>query len=76
MAIVRGRPKALESISKRVRSRHIVVRFLKPMEQFMGVDIKRYGPFRQEDVAVLPFENGRSLIENDHAIEVQGRYRR
>ena len=74
LAITKGRPKVLESISKRVRSKYMVIRFLKPMEQFMGVDMKRYGPFRQEDVAVLPFENARSLIENSHAMEVQGLY--
>lgn len=74
VAIIRGMPKVPESISKRVRSKHIVVRFVKPMEQFMGVDMNRYGPFRQEDVAVIPLENARSLIENNHAIEVQSRY--
>ena len=74
LAITKGRPKVLESISKRVRSKYIVIRFLEPMEQFMGVDMKRYGPFRREDVAVLPFENARSLIENNHAMEVQSIY--
>ncbi|MGB6533510.1 MAG: hypothetical protein WBF33_35940 [Candidatus Nitrosopolaris sp.] len=75
IAIIRGRPKLLESISKRVRSKHILVRFVKPMEKFIGVDMDGYGPFRQEDIAVIPFENARSLIENNHAIEVQSRYR-
>ncbi|HXX98130.1 MAG TPA: hypothetical protein VEL11_13545 [Candidatus Bathyarchaeia archaeon] len=74
LTIVRGRPKLLESISKRVRSERIVVRFVKPMEKFIGVDMEGYGPFRQEDIAVIPFENARSLIENNHAIEVQSRY--
>jgi DNA replication factor GINS len=74
LAIIAGRPKVLESISKRLHSKQIVVRILNPMEQFMGVDMKRYGPFRQEDIAVLPFENARSLIENNHATEVQSRY--
>jgi DNA replication factor GINS len=75
LTIVKGRPKLLESISKRIRSERIVVRFVKPMEKFIGVDMDGYGPFRQEDVAVIPFENARSLIENNHAIEVQSRYR-
>jgi DNA replication factor GINS len=75
LTIVKGRPKLLESISKRVRSERIVVRFVKPMEKFIGVDMEGYGPFRQEDIAVIPFENARSLIENNHAIEVQSRYR-
>lgn len=74
LTIVNGRPKLLESISKRVRSERIVVRFVKPMEKFIGVDMEGYGPFRQEDIAVIPFENARSLIENNHAIEVQSRY--
>ncbi len=75
LTIVKGRPKLLESISKTVRSERVVVRFVKSMEKFIGVDMERYGPFRQEDVAVIPFENARSLIENNYAIEVQSRYR-
>jgi len=74
LTIVNARPKLLESISKRVRSERIVVRFVMPMEKFIGVDMEGYGPFRQEDIAVIPFENARSLIENGHAIEVQSRY--
>jgi DNA replication factor GINS len=73
-AILRGRPKVLDSISKRVRSKHIIIRFVKPMEKFIGVDLHAYGPFQQEDVAVVPSENARSLIENNHAIEIQSRY--
>jgi DNA replication factor GINS len=75
LTIVKGMPKLLESISKRVRSERTVVRFVKPMEKFIGVDMEGYGPFRQEDIAVIPFENARSLIENNHAIEIQSRYR-
>jgi DNA replication factor GINS len=75
LTIVKGMPKLLESISKRVRSERTVVRFVKPMEKFIGVDMEGYGPFRQEDIAVIPFENARSLIENNHAVEIQSRYR-
>lgn len=70
-ATIKGRPKVLESISARVRARQVVVRFLKPMEQFIGVDMSKYGPFQQEDVASLPFENARSMIEGGIAVEVQ-----
>jgi DNA replication factor GINS len=69
-ATLKGRSKVLESISAKLRSKQIIVRFLKPMEQFMGVDMKKYGPFQQEDVAVLPLENARSLMDNGEAIEV------
>jgi len=69
-ATLSGRPKLLESISSKVRSRQILVRFLKPMEQFIGIDMNKYGPFHKEDVARLPFENARSLIDSGEAIEI------
>lgn len=70
VATVKGRTKVLESISVKVRSRQIVVRFVKSMESFVGVDMNKYGPFQQEDVATLPFENARSIIESGVALEV------
>ena len=69
-AVVKGRPKVLESISARMRSKQIVVRFLKPIEAFVGIDMNKYGPYQQEDVASLPFENARSIIDGGGAIEV------
>ena len=55
-ATVKGRAKVLETISLRVRSKQVVVRFVKPVETFVGVDMNKYGPFQPEDVASLPFE--------------------
>lgn len=69
-ATLNGRPKVLESISARMHSKRIVVRFIRPMDQFIGTDMTKYGPFQEEDVAVLPFENARSLVENGKALEV------
>jgi DNA replication factor GINS len=68
-ALIKGRPKVLESISARMRSKQIVVRFLKPIEAFVGIDMNKYGPYEQEDVATLPFENARSIIDGGGAIE-------
>lgn len=68
-ALVKGRSKVLESISARMRSKQIVVRFLKPIEAFVGIDMNKYGPYVQEDVASLPFENARSIIDGGGAIE-------
>ena len=69
-ATINGRPKVMESISTKIRSKQIVVRFIKSMEQFVGVDMTKYGPFQEEDVAVLPFENARSFIEKGVATEI------
>ncbi|MDQ4101267.1 MAG: hypothetical protein M3115_03660, partial [Thermoproteota archaeon] len=62
-ALIKGRPKVLESISAKIRSKQIVVRFLRPIEAFVGIDMNKYGPYAQEDVASLPFENARSIID-------------
>src|ERR687885_1177415 len=62
-AIIKGRPKVLELISARTRSKQIVVRFLKPIEAFVGIDMNKYGPYQQEDVVSLPLENARSIID-------------
>lgn len=70
-ATIKGRSKVLELISMRMRARQITVRFVKPLDKFIGVDMNKYGPFQPEDVASLPFENARSIIENGMAIEVQ-----
>ncbi len=69
-ATLKGRVKVLESISLRVRSKQVLVRFLKPIESFVGVDMNKYGPFQQEDVASLPLENARSIVESGVAVHV------
>jgi DNA replication factor GINS len=69
-ATINGRPKVMESMSAKIRAKQIVIRFIKSMEQFIGVDMTKYGPFQEEDVAVLPFENARSFIEKGIAIEI------
>jgi DNA replication factor GINS len=69
-ATINGRPKVMESMSTKIRSKQIIIRFIKSMEQFVGVDMTKYGPFQEEDVAVLPFENARSFIEKGIAKEI------
>lgn len=69
-ATVNGRPKVLELIASRMKLKQIVVRFLRPTDAFIGVDMNKYGPFQQEDVASLPFENARLIIEGGSAAEV------
>lgn len=69
-ATTKGRVKVLESISAKVRSKQTLVRFLRPMESFVGVDMNKYGPFQQEDVASLPMENARSIVEGGMAVRV------
>ncbi|MGI0041038.1 MAG: hypothetical protein ACRD94_03635, partial [Nitrosopumilaceae archaeon] len=50
-ATLNGRLKLLETVSNNHKSRSIVVRFLKPIDQIVGSDLEKYGPFDAEDVA-------------------------
>ncbi|HYF99011.1 MAG TPA: hypothetical protein VD815_02870 [Candidatus Saccharimonadales bacterium] len=65
-----GKPKTLEKIVSSINENFVIVRFVDSMEQFVGVNMNKYGPFDKEDVAILPFENARSIIENNKAVEI------
>jgi DNA replication factor GINS len=69
-SLINGTVNNLDSISRIIRSKMIIIRFLESTDQFMGVDMAKYGPFIKEDVAILPFENARSLIERKVAVEI------
>ena len=70
-SLVDGNVNNLDTISRIIRSKMIIIRFLESTDQFMGVDMAKYGPFIKEDIAILPFENARSLIERKIAIEIK-----
>jgi DNA replication factor GINS len=69
-ATLNGRLKLLETVARNHRSRTIVVRFLKSIDQIVGTDLQTYGPFEAEDVATLPFENARALITKKIAVKI------
>jgi len=69
-SLINGNVNNLDCISRIIRSKMIIIRFLESTDQFMGVDMAKYGPFIKEDVAILPFENARSLIERKVAVEI------
>ena len=69
-ATLNGRLKLLETVASNHRSRSVVVRFLKPIDQIVGTDLQTYGPFEAEDVATLPFENASALINKKVAARI------
>jgi DNA replication factor GINS len=69
-ATLNSRLKLLETVAKNHKSRSIVIRFLKPIDQIVGSDLEKYGPFESEDVATLPFENAAALIEKKIAVKI------
>lgn len=66
-SILRGQvPKNVEQKNKRV-----LLRFLKDVPAIIGADMGTYGPFRVEDVASLPIENAKILVEQGLAEKIE-----
>ncbi|MDH5440971.1 MAG: hypothetical protein OEZ48_02290 [Candidatus Bathyarchaeota archaeon] len=61
----------LSKVEEKAKSKNVVVRILKEIPAIIGVDMRTYGPFRPEDVASLPVENARILIEEEAAEEIE-----
>ena len=70
-ATLNGKSKLLDSISGKHKTKSVVVRFLKGMDQIVGVDLEKYGPFKTEDVANIPYENAQALISKKLAVKVR-----
>jgi DNA replication factor GINS len=64
-ATINGKSKYLESISLNHKTKTVVLRFLQEVDEILGADLKKYGPFKPEDVATLPYENAQALIVDE-----------
>ena len=49
----------------------ILLRFLQEIPEIVGSDMKVYGPFKPEDIAILPSENARILIRQGVALKIE-----
>lgn len=70
-ATINGRSQLLESISYRHKTKTVVVRFLKNMDELVGADLQKYGPFQSEDIATIPYENAQALISKKIVTKVR-----
>jgi DNA replication factor GINS len=70
-ATLNGKSKLLESIAKKHKTKSTVVRFLKETDQMVGADLEKYGPFKTEDVATVPYENAQALIRKNIATRIR-----
>jgi len=69
-ATLNGKSKFLESTTKKYKIKLVAVRFLKEMDQIVGADLEKYGPFKAEDVASIPFENAQALFAKKIATKI------
>lgn len=50
---------------------YVTVRFLRPIgDAFLGLDEKTYGPFKKEDVAMIPAANARTWLRDGTVIRI------
>ncbi len=66
-----GKSKFLDSVATKHKTKSTVVRFLKETEQMVGADLAKYGPFKAEDVATIPYENAQALISKKIATKIR-----
>ena len=69
-ALTLGQPSFIEHAKKSESDRSVTVRFTKHVDEVVGLDLKRYGPFDSEDVAALPAANADILILAGDAVEI------
>ena len=69
-ATINGKSKFLESISQNHKTKTVVLRFLQNVDEIVGADLEKYGPFKPEDIATLPYENAQALITKNIATKI------
>ena len=70
-AVKEGRPALLDSLAERHRGSSVVVRFSSDVDEFVGADAGRYGPFKAQDVATVPYNNAEALVSSGAAERVR-----
>jgi len=70
-ATINGKSKFLESLAENHKIKKVVIRFLSEVDEIVGADLEKYGPFKAEDIATIPYENAQSLIAKKIATKVR-----
>ncbi|MFQ5497509.1 MAG: hypothetical protein ACE5DU_06450 [Nitrosopumilus sp.] len=70
-ATINGKSKFLESLAQNHKTKKIVVRFLNEVDEIVGADLEKYGPFKTEDIATIPYENAQALIGKNIATKIR-----
>lgn len=68
-AVSVGKPSFIEFANRSESARNMTVRFVKHTNELVGADLRRYGPFEQNDVASIPAANAAILIASGDAVE-------
>lgn len=52
-------------------AKKILVRVLRDVPSFVGADMRTYGPYKAEDVVLLPAQNAEAMIKRGIAMSIQ-----
>lgn len=69
-AVSGGQPSFVEFAHASESQRSVTVKFVKHVNELVGLDLRHYGPFEPEDVASIPAASADILIAGGDAVEV------
>jgi DNA replication initiation complex subunit (GINS family) len=72
-AVSSGKPSFIEFAHANESQRSVTVRFVKRVNELVGLDMRHYGPFEADDVASIPAASADILIAGGDAVEVYTR---
>jgi hypothetical protein len=72
-AVSSGQPSFVEFAHATESQRSVTVRFVKRVNELVGLDMKHYGPFEADDVASIPAASADILVAGGDAVEVYTR---
>ena len=47
-----------------------LVRMLDDLQSIVGMDLVTYGPFKKEDIVLIPYDNAKILVTKELAMEI------
>jgi DNA replication factor GINS len=72
-AVSQGKPSFVEFANRTESQRNVTVKFVKHVNELVGLDMRRYGPYEVDDVASMPAASADVLIVGGDAVEVYTR---
>ena len=72
-AVAGGQPSFVEFAHLSESRRSMTVRFIRHVNELVGLDMRRYGPFETDDVASIPAASADILVSGGDAVEVYTR---
>lgn len=72
-AVAEGQPAMVEFAHLHESRRNLTVKFVKHVNEVIGLDLRHYGPFEPEDIASIPVASADILIAGGDAVEISTR---